>query len=334
MHDVFHSSLLMEHAEFPTAADIKAAAKRIAPYVPRTPVFTSSALNEENDAEIYFKMENLMPDLGSFKIRGALNAVLSMTDEERARGVMTQSSGNHGAALAKAASIVGVPCHVVVPSNAPYIKKKIMQDFGAVLHECGTAEQDRKNAAVALQEQTGMAMVHPFNDLRVIAGQATATRELLRQAPKLDAIFAPVGGGGLISGTALAAHYSSPKTNIYGGEPTGADDAYRSLQTGELQANESAHTVADALRSSLGEKTFPIIKAFVNHIVRVGDRKILRATRHLWQHLRTVVEPSSALSYAAFSSVKKRLIGKRIGIIISGGNVDHQHMNDLLWGEK
>lgn len=307
----------------PTAIDIDAAAERIAHYLPKTPVMRSDALDDAAEARLYFKMENLMPEVGSFKIRGALNALLWLSDEERERGVATMSSGNHAQAVAWGAAQLDMVSTIVMPNTSNALKKRNVREFGGTIVECEPGDDAREQALEDVRKRTGAVVVHPFNNERIIAGQATAAKELLNDVPHLDAIVAPVGGGGLLSGTALAAHYWSPKTRVLAGEPEGADDAYRSLQSGKIERIDTVRTIADGLiPNKLGDKTFPIIQRHVDRITLVSDEEIAAAMRMLWERLRAVVEPSGAVAFASVLKDKERLRGKKIGIIVSGGNVD------------
>lgn len=264
-----------------------------------------------------------MRDVGAFKSRGALNALMNLSERDRAKGVVTHSSGNHGQALAWAAKKFGTRAYIVMPSNAKEIKKRGIREFGGNIIECEPTQCSREDICEQVRRETGALLVHPFNDDAVIAGQATAAWELMRMVPEqLDAIVVPVGGGGLISGTALAAHAFSPATEIIGAEPSGADDAYRSLQAGRIIKNETVNTIADGLRSNLGDKTFAIMRKHVDQILLVDDHEIAEAMRILGERLRAVVEPSGAVPYAAIRKYPDVFAGKRVGIILSGGNVD------------
>lgn len=310
----------------PTKQDIIEAHERIAKHIPRTSVFHSNALDREVRGSVHCKMECLMPDVGSFKIRGVMNALLLLTPEERKRGVLTQSSGNHAQAFALVAKRIGIPATIVMPKNANPVKKRNVLEFGGTIVECEPGDVPREQMVLDVQSATGAVVIHPFNDYRVIAGQATAAKELLEEVPDLDAIVVPVGGGGLLSGTLLAAHYFSPQTKVVAGEPAGADDAYRSMQMGSIQSNQTVNTIADGLITKLGDKNFPIIQQYVDHIVRVEDAEIAAAMRELWERLRVTVEPSGAVSYAALLKEKERFFRQKIGIILSGGNVDLDHI--------
>ncbi|MBI3619426.1 threonine/serine dehydratase [Candidatus Peregrinibacteria bacterium] len=310
----------MDHV--PTKQDIIDAHERIAKHIPRTPVFHSEALDRAARARLHCKMECLMPDVGSFKVRGVMNALLSLTPEERKRGVLTQSSGNHAQAFALVAKRMGIAATVVMPKNANPTKKRNVLEFGGTIMECEPGDGPREQMVQEVQRATGAVVLHPFNDYSIIAGQATAAKELLEDVPDLNFIVAPVGGGGLLSGTLLAAHYFSPHTKVIAGEPAGADDAYRSLKTGSIQLNLTVNTIADGLITKLGDKTFPIIQEYVDHIIRVDDKEIAAAMRQLWECLRVTVEPSGAVPYAAILKEKSSFYRQNVGMILSGGNVD------------
>jgi threonine dehydratase len=272
-------------------------------------------------ARVFFKCENFQK-IGAFKIRGGMNAVLSLPAEERRHGVATHSSGNHAQAIAYAAREVGTPAYIVMPRNAPEIKKKAVAGYGAEIILCEPTLQAREDTLREVVARTGAAFVHPFDDYRVIAGQATCAVELLEDVPGLEVVMAPVGGGGLLGGTALAVHYLSPGTPVIAGEPAGADDAYRSLKAGAIQTNATTQTIADGLLTSLGDKTFPLIRQYVQDIITVTDEEIVAAMRLIWERMKIIIEPSCAVPFAALLREKERFAGKRVGIILTGGNVD------------
>jgi threonine dehydratase len=304
---------------------IRAAHARIREHVRRTPVLTSLQLDAAIRSKLFFKCENLQ-EIGAFKARGACNAVLSLDDEEAARGVVTHSSGNHGAALAWAAARRRIPAWVVMPDNAAKVKQSAVTDLGAIVRYCEPTVAAREAMCAAVQTETGATLVHPYNDWRVIAGQGTAALELLEEVPGLDAIVTPVGGGGLLSGTAIAAKSMKPSISVFGAEPEGADDAYRSLRSGRIVPQTDPRTIADGLRSSLGEKTFAVISSSVDAIGTTSEAGIVRAMRLCWEKLRVVVEPSSAVPLAAMLEAKLPIAGKRVGVILSGGNVDLERL--------
>ncbi len=305
-----------------TPETIQSAHQRIRAYIHQTPVLESRQLNELLEASVYFKCENLQK-VGAFKMRGAANAVFSLKPEERQKGVATHSSGNHAQALALAARLAGIPAYIVMPRTAPKVKVAAVQGYGAEIIFCEPTQAARESTLQEVVDRTGASFVHPYNDDRVIAGQATAAKELFEYIEEpLDVIITPVGGGGLLSGTVLAARSFSPATKVWAGEPAGADDAYRSLQEGIAQTNTTTNTIADGLLTSLGDKTFAIISKGVEQIILVSDEEIVEAMRFLWERMKLVVEPSGAVPLAAAIKEKQVLKGKRIGIIISGGNVD------------
>ena len=311
----------------PTLTDIHQAAERIRPFAHHTPVVTCSSLDRQVGAQIFMKCENLQK-VGAFKFRGACNAVFSLTDEEAARGVATHSSGNHAQAVALAAKLRGIPAYIVMPENAPAVKKAAVAGYGGQITFCKPTLQARESTTAQIVEETGATVVHPYNDYRVIAGQGTAALELLEEIPDLDAVIAPVGGGGLLSGTAIAAKGLLPKIRVIAAEPEMADDAYRSLGAGHILPSENPKTIADGLLTSLGDKTFPIIQQHVEQIVTVSEWGILAAMRFIWERAKLVIEPSAAAPVALLWERKIDLSGLRVGIILSGGNVD---LDKLPW---
>ncbi len=305
----------------PTRAEIEAAHERIRPYIHRTPVLTSQTLDRLAGASLFFKCENFQK-IGAFKIRGGMNAVLSLSPEQRQRGVATHSSGNHAQAIAYAARAVGVPAYVVMPSNSPRVKIEAVAGYGAEITLCDPTLEARESTLRAVVERTGAAFVHPFNDERVIAGQATCAKELLEETGPLNVLVAPVGGGGLLSGTALSAAYFSPGTVVYAGEPEGAADAVLSLKSGKIEKAPYVDTIADGLLTNLGDKTLSIIREHVREILLVSDTEILAALRLVYERMKIVVEPSCVVPLAAVLRYPDRFAGKRVGIILTGGNVD------------
>ncbi|MDB5351926.1 MAG: threonine dehydratase [Planctomycetota bacterium] len=301
--------------------DIRAAADRISPWVHRTPVLTARSLDDRCGGSIFLKCENLQR-VGAFKFRGAMNAVLQLTDAERAAGVVTHSSGNHAQALALAGKLAGVPVCVVMPRTAPAIKRAATEGYGAQVVSCEPTLADREATVARLIAERGFALVHPYDDWRVIAGQGTAAIELLEQAGPLDLVVTPCGGGGLLSGTAIAVKGISPTTRVIGSEPERADDARRSLELGYIVPSEDPRTVADGLRTSLGERDFSVIRRHVDAIVTATETDILDAMRFVWERFKIVIEPSSAVPVAAILNGRIDVTGKRVGVIISGGNVD------------
>lgn len=303
-----------------TREAIEAAHERIKVYINRTPVLTSEAIDNLVGGSVFFKCENLQK-IGAFKARGAMNAVLTLSPEARAKGVATHSSGNHAQAIARSAKIMGIKSYIVMPHTAPEIKKQGVLSFGGEIFECEPTLESRETRLQEVVNNTGASVIHPFNNYEVITGQATAAKELFEDIPSLDVIIPPVGGGGLLSGTALTAKYFSPSTLVYAGEPEGADDAYRSLKSGSIQPSQS-NSIADGLLTTLGDKTFPIVRDHVKEVITVSDPEITNAMRILWDHLKVIVEPSGAVPFAAILKAKEKFNGKRVGVIISGGNVD------------
>ncbi len=307
---------------------IKAAHKRIAPFIHRTPLLTNHTFEERSGVSIYLKCENLQK-VGAFKARGAMNAALSLNDEEKAKGVATHSSGNHGQALAWAAKQLGLSAHIVMPSNSPEVKKAAVKDYGAEVIECEPTLQARESTLQEIVERTGAHVVHPYNDYRVIAGQATCAKEMLEQQPDLDAIFCPVGGGGLLSGTSLSAHYFG-NVPVYGCEPEMADDAKRSFDAGHIIPSVNPNTIADGLKTSLGDKTFPIIRERVKDIFTVSETEIISSMRLILERAKLVVEPSGTVGLAALIKQAPNFQGKKVGVILCGGNVDLEKVGNLF----
>jgi threonine dehydratase len=311
-------------------AAIRAAHQRIAPHVHRTPVMTSATLDALCGGNLFFKCENFQK-IGAFKARGAANAVFSLTDAEAKAGVATHSSGNHAAALARAARLRGIPAHIVMPTNAPKAKIDSVRRNGGIIVMCEPTIAARESTCARVMAETGARLVHPYNDYAVMAGQGTATLELLEQALHLDLVLAPVGGGGLLSGTAVAAKGAKPGIKVIAAEPAEADDAARSFAAGKLIPLEKTATVADGLRTSLGERNFPLVRQNVDSIVTVSEAGIIAAMRLMWEVMKFIVEPSGAVPYAAIMENKIDVKGKRVGIILSGGNVD---LDALPWMRK
>ena len=305
----------------PTLDTVKQAHERIRSSIHRTPVLTSELLDAAVGAELFFKAENLQK-VGAFKARGATNAVLSLSDRQAAGGVSTHSSGNHGAALAMAARRRGVPAHIVMPDNAPAVKKAAVAAYGARIVECEPTLAAREQTLERVVEETGAHVVHPYDDARIIAGQGTVGLELLEQVSELDVVVVPVGGGGLLAGVATVVKELSPRTEVVAVEPEGADDAFRSFGLGRRVLQTSPDTIADGLRTSLGELNFEIILERVDTILTVPDSLIVEAMQLQWSRMKTVVEPSGAVSYAGVLAHPERFRGRRVGLVISGGNVD------------
>lgn len=304
-----------------TIQDIQQAARRIRPYIHRTPVLTNQTLNEKAGAQVYLKCEN-MQKVGAFKFRGASNAVWSIMDEMATRGVCTHSSGNHAQALALAARMRGIPAYIVMPDNAPTVKKDAVAGYGGQITFCEPTLAAREITLERIKLDTGANVVHPYNDERVIAGQGTAVMELIEDVPDLDVIITPVGGGGLLSGTSIAATELRPGIRVIAGEPEMADDAYRSMQAGEIIPSLNPKTIADGLLTSLGTLTYPIIHERVEQIVTVSERGIIDAMKFIWERAKIVIEPSAAVAVGVLCEKKIDLSGLKIGVILSGGNVD------------
>ncbi len=313
--------------KLPTITDIHAAAARINGRVRVTPVLTSSAIDAASGASIWFKCENLQ-HIGAFKFRGASNAVWALAEDTAARGVLTHSSGNHGAALGLAARERGIPAHIVVPENAPAIKIANMRATGAHLHFCAPTLAAREHAAAQVQLHTGSILIHPYTHVEVIAGQGTAVLELLTFEPRLDAIMVPVGGGGLLAGTAIAAHAHSPGVTVFAAEPEGAADAFRAMASGQREQHPVADTICDGLRAGIGEINFEIMRREAVQVLTASDAETATAMRMIWDRLKLIVEPSAAVCLAVMLRHPDVFRGRRIGVILSGGNVD---LDALPW---
>ena len=313
--------------DIPTFADVLAARDRIARHIHRTPVLTSRMLNEMAGAELFFKCENLQK-AGAFKARGASNAVFGLSDEQAARGVATHSSGNHGTCLSYAAGRRGIPCTVVMPRTAPQAKKDAVMGYGGRVVECEPSTSSREAVFAEVVAQTGAEFVHPYNDRRVIAGQGTCALELADQVEGLDAVIAPIGGGGMVSGTCLTLSQIAPGVRIYAGEPEQADDAARSLKAGHIIADDAPETIADGLKVPLKDLTWHFVRNHVADILTVSEAEIIAAMELIWKRLKIVMEPSSAVPLAAVLKNPELFAGQRVGIIITGGNVD---LKKLPW---
>ena len=311
--------------KIPNFEDIIQAHQLIREYIHYTPVLTSSAINGMIGSELFFKCENLQKT-GAFKFRGACNAVFSLTDEQAERGVGTHSSGNHAAALAHAAFKRGIKAHIVMPSNSPEIKKKAVAGYGGIITYCEPTLQARESTLDQIAAKTGIEIIHPYNNSKVIAGQGTAAKELLESLPDLDLVICPVGGGGLLSGTALSVKSMSSKCRVIASEPSGADDAYRSFKSGHIIPSIQPKTIADGLLTSLGEINFAIIRNHVDDIITISEESIIEAMRLIWERMKIIIEPSSAVPLAALLENKARFQNLRIGIILSGGNIDLQNL--------
>lgn len=307
--------------KLPEFADIEEAYERIRPFVHRTPVLSSSTMNRILDCELHFKCENLQK-VGAFKFRGACNAVFALSEEQAANGVCTHSSGNHAAALALAASMRGIPAYIVMPRTAPTIKRQAVESYGGKITFCEPTLEARETTLAKVAVETGAREIHPYTNFNVICGQGTAAKELIEDKGPFDVIMCPIGGGGLLSGTSITTRELNPKALIIGVEPEGADDAYRSFHENKLIPSVNPKTIADGLLTSVGEINFRIIQRKTDEIVTVSERGIVRAMRMIWERMKIVVEPSAAVPLAAILENKFEYRGKKIGIILSGGNVD------------
>lgn len=305
----------------PSKNEVIAASRRIAPFIHRTPVLSSKSLNKILNCQLAFKCENFQK-VGAFKYRGATNAMLQLSKKQLQNGVATHSSGNHAQALALAAKINGAKAYIVMPSNAPLSKKEAVLGYGAEVIECEPTLTARETTLEQIINAKNAHFIHPYNDYRIIAGQATAAKELIEDSAHLDVVIAPVGGGGLLSGSALSIKYFSPNTKVYGAEPTGADDAFKSFEKGEIVPSVNPTTIADGLLTSLGSKTFPIIKENIAEILTVEDSMTIEAMKLIWQRMKIVVEPSAAVPLAVVMKNQHLFSGKKVGIILSGGNID------------
>ncbi len=314
--------------ELITKSSIEEAHVRIKPYVHRTPVMTSRSIDKIADCSVFFKCENFQ-NVGAFKARGAMNAALQLSPEQRKKGVATHSSGNHAQAIARAAQILSIKSYIVMPTTTPQIKKKGVIAYGGEIFECEPTLAAREQTLAEVIKKTGAIEIHPFNNYEVMTGQATAAKELFEEVSNLDYLLAPVGGGGLLSGTAMAAKYFSPSTQVIAGEPEGSDDTFRSLKSGKIEQAQSK-TIADGLLTTVGEKTFPIIQKQVKEVITVSEEEIISAMRLIWERMKMIVEPSAAVPLAAVLKSKEKFKDKRIGIIVSGGNVDLERAAKLF----
>ena len=297
------------------------AGNRVAPFVHRTPVLTSRLLNEMAGAEVFFKCENLQK-MGAFKMRGAINAIQQLSEAQKKAGVVTHSSGNFGQALALAAKNLGVNAYIVMPSSAPAVKIEAVKSYGGLVTITEPTLEAREKSAAIIVAEKGAVFLHPSNDMNVILGQGTAALELLQDQPGLEYIMSPVGGGGLIAGTALAAHYLGNNCRVIGAEPMEVDDAYRAFKSGKIEYNTSTDTIADGLKTNLGDINFPIIMELVSDIIRVEEGEIVNAMKLIWERMKLVIEPSSAVPFAALLKEREKFKNKKVGIILSGGNVE------------
>lgn len=311
----------------PTFDDVKAAHERIKPHIHRTPIHTSSYFNDLVGAELFFKCENFQK-AGAFKVRGASNAVFGLSDDAAKQGVATHSSGNHALSLSYAAGRRGIPCNVVMPRTAPQAKKDAVKGYGGIITECEPSTSSREEVFAQVQAKTGGDFVHPYNDPRVIAGQGTCSRELMEQTDGVDMVIAPIGGGGMISGTCLTLSNIAPETEIIAAEPEQADDAYRSFKAGHIIADDAPVTIADGLKVPLKELTWHFVSNHVTDILTASEEEIIAAMKLTWQRMKIVMEASCAVPLATILKNKDRFAGKRVGVIITGGNVD---LDTLPW---
>jgi threonine dehydratase len=311
----------------PTFNDVLVAYSRIKPFIHRTPVMTSQAINDICQTKLFFKCENFQK-VGAFKFRGSTNAVLSLSDVKAAKGVATHSSGNHAQALALAARMRGIPAFIVMPSNSPQVKKDAVAGYGAEIIFCEPTLEARERTLIDVVARTGAEFIHPYNNCNVIAGQGTAALELIESVENLDYVIAPVGGGGLLSGTLLTIRAESPDTKVIAAEPSGADDAFRSINSGRIMPSLNPKTICDGLLTSLGDITFSIISQNISRIVTVDDEIIIRAMKLIWERMKIVIEPSSATVLAVVLKEQEMFSNKRVGLILSGGNID---LADFRW---
>ncbi len=313
----------------PTWDDVLAAHERVRPYIHKTPILTSRFLDELAGCSLFFKCENLQK-AGAFKVRGACNAVFGLSEEKAAKGVATHSSGNHALSLSYAAGRRGIPCHVVMPRTAPQAKKDAVRGYGGIVTECEPSTSSREETFARIQAETGADFVHPYNDERVIAGQGTCAKEIVEEMGPLDAIVAPIGGGGMISGTCLTLSTIAPETKIYAAEPEQADDAYQSFKQGRIIAYDAPKTVADGLLVPLKERTWHFVSRYVTDVLLASDEEIIEAMKLIWKRMKIVMEPSSAVPLATILKNRDVFAGKRVGVVITGGNVD---LDKLPWNK-
>jgi len=305
----------------PTFSDIKRAHQRISQYISQTPVMTSQNIDDVAGCSLYFKCENFQK-VGAFKMRGASNAIFSYRPEDREKGFACHSSGNHGQAVALASKLAGAKAYIIMPENSSKVKMAAVRSYGAEVVLCEPNDVSREQTCANIIDEKGAVLIHPFNDYNIIAGQATACKELLEEVDDLDSVITPVGGGGLAAGTALCAHYIEPNLNVYLGEPTEVDDTYHSLKAGKIIPNKSANTIADGLKTTIGEKNFEILKDHVKEVFTVTEQEIIDAMKLIWERMKIVIEPSSAVAFASILKNKSVFEGKKVGIILTGGNVD------------
>ena len=313
--------MMIQEEKIPTKESIEQAHQRIEPHIHRTPIMSSEQINNILDCEIYFKCENFQK-VGAFKTRGAVNAVFSLDDSQLKNGVCTHSSGNHAQALARAANLKGIPAYIVMPENAPKVKVNAVRDYGGIIHFCGNSLESRESTLAHIMKDTDAQLIHPYDNYKIIEGQATAAKEILEDCNNLDFIIAPVGGGGLLAGTALANHYFGQDTKLIAAEPKNADDAFRSFQAGHIIPSIEPNTIADGLLTSVGERNFPIIQQHVEAILTTEEETIKKAMRLIWERMKIIVEPSAAVPLAIIMENPGKFKGKKLALILSGGNID------------
>jgi len=305
----------------PTIADIQNVHEAIAPYIHRTPILTSKSINEIAGAELYFKCENFQK-IGAFKMRGATSAALALSEEEIEKGLATHSSGNHAQAVALSAKNLNTKAYIVMPNNAPLIKQQATAGYGAEITFCEPTQAARESTLAEIVKEKGATFIHPYDDYNVIVGQASCAKELIEDSPILDTIIAPIGGGGLMAGTALSAKYLSPMTKVYGTEPEAVNDAYRSFQSGKMEVNTTTDTIADGLKVNVGEKNFGIIKTHLEAVLTVSEEEIADAMKLIWERMKIIIEPSCAVPLAAILKYPEPFAQRKVGLILTGGNVD------------
>lgn len=309
------------YSSVPTIEQLQTVHHQIAPYIHRTPILTSQSINIMANANLFFKCENFQK-IGAFKMRGAACAALALSEAEIAKGLATHSSGNHAQAVAKSAQNLKTKAYIVMPSNAPEIKQKATAGYGAEVILCKPTLAARESTLAEVVARTGATFIHPYDNYNVIAGQSTCAKELIEDSPILDAIIAPIGGGGLMSGTCLAARYFSPLTKVYGAEPVAVNDAYRSFKSGQIEENTTTDTIADGLKTNTCQKTFDIMKMHLEDIFTVSETEIVAAMRIIWERMKIIIEPSCAVPLAAILKYPEPFVGKKVGVILTGGNVD------------
>ena len=322
--------MTIQQERIPTKESIEQAHQRIALHIHRTPIMSSKQINKILDCEIYFKCENFQK-VGAFKSRGAVNAVFSLEENQIKNGVCTHSSGNHAQALARAAKLRGISAFIVMPENAPKVKVNAVRDYGGNIHFCGSSLESRESTLAFVMKDTGAQLIHPYDNYKIIEGQATAAKEILEDYKDLDFIIAPVGGGGLLAGTALSNHYFGQGSKLIAAEPKNADDAVRSFQAGHIIPSINPNTIADGLLTSVGERNFPIIQQYVEDILTTEEETIKKAMRLIWERMKIIVEPSAAVPLAVIMEHQDKFRGKKLALILSGGNIDLSSIQEILF---